>query len=53
MLDPLGIMNPDFVVDDHPHLVDIFGGCVVGPYRRVDPGDREMWRVVSAVESTT
>jgi hypothetical protein len=52
MLDPLGIsMAPEFVVDDHPDLVQIFGGCVVGPYRRVDPDDREMWRVTSAVAS--
>ena len=30
MLGPLGIpVRPDFVVDDHPHLVHAFGGCVV------------------------
>jgi len=53
MLDPLGIsMEPHFVVDDHPHLVDIFGGCVVGPYRCVDAGDREMWRVLDAVSAS-
>ena len=50
MLEPLGIaMEPHFVVDDHPHLVDIFGGCVVETYLRADPADREMWRVQDAV----
>ena len=34
MLAPLGIdVRPDFAVDDHPHLVHAFGGCVVAPYR--------------------
>ena len=54
MLEPLGIsMAPEFVVDDYPHLVEIFGGMVVDPYRRVDPSDREMWRVLSAIASRT
>ena len=52
MLAPLGIeAPPDFVVDDHPHLVHVFGGLVVTPYRRPDPGDTEMQRVVEAVRS--
>jgi hypothetical protein len=52
MLEPLGIsIEPHFVVDDHPHLVDVFGGCVVGTYMRADPADREMWRVQEAVAS--
>ncbi len=51
MLEPLGIpVRPDFVVDDHPHLVAIFGGCVVRPYRNHDPDDREMSRVIGEVE---
>jgi hypothetical protein len=54
MLEPLGItMRPEFVVDDYPHLVEIFGGLVVNPYRRADPGDREMWRVLRAITSSS
>ena len=50
MLEPLGISRaPDFVVDDHREPVEIFGGCLVEPYRRPDPEDREMWRVLRAV----
>lgn len=50
MLAPLGInVRPDFVVDDHPHLVHAFGGCVVAPYRRDDPADREMERVETVI----
>ncbi len=50
MLAPLGIpARPDFVVDDHPHLVQAFGGCVVARYARPDPADREMERVYDAI----
>ena len=49
MLAPLGIdVRPEFAVDDHPHLVHAFGGCVVtrylGPNKsqpRHDPRDAE------------
>jgi hypothetical protein len=51
MLAPLGIpIRPDFVVDDHPHLVEAFGGCVVRRYLRPDPADREMERVAAEIE---
>jgi len=51
MLAPLGIpVRPDFVVDDHPHLVHAFGGAVVAPYRTADPSDAEMARVLGEVE---
>ena len=51
MLAPLGIpVRPDFVVDDHPHLVHAFGGCVVPPYRTANAADTEMERVSHAVE---
>jgi hypothetical protein len=51
MLAPLGItVRPDFVVDDHPHLVAVFGGCVVTPYRSPDQHDREMTRVYEEIE---
>ena len=51
MLAPLGIpVRPDFVVDDHPHLVHAFGGWVVQRYLRADPADREMERVYTEVQ---
>ena len=51
MLEPLGIpVRPDFVVDDHPHLVHAFGGCVVNRYLSPNPADREMPRVYDAVQ---
>jgi hypothetical protein len=51
MLGPLGIpVRPDFVVDDHPHLVHAFGGCVVTPYRSANDADTEMDRVFREVE---
>lgn len=50
MLAPLGIpVRPDFVVDDHPHLVHAFGGCVVSRYLAADPADREMERVYAEI----
>lgn len=36
---------PDFVVDDYPGIVDVFGGVVVRPFWAVDPRDREIERV--------
>ncbi len=53
MLAPLGIpVRPDFVVDDHPHLVHAFGGCVVAAYRIANEGDTEMERVFHEVQRT-
>lgn len=50
MLEPLGIrVRPDYVVDDHPHLVTIFGGSTVAAYRRPNPADREMERVYQEI----
>jgi hypothetical protein len=52
MLAPLGInVRPDFVVDDHPHLVYAFGGCVVARYLKRNDDDREMERVLKEVEA--
>jgi phosphoglycolate phosphatase-like HAD superfamily hydrolase len=54
MLAPLGIpVRPDFVVDDHPHLVRAFGGCVVARYLVADPADREMERVYAEIARAT
>jgi hypothetical protein len=51
MLKPLGIECwPEFVVDDHPHLVHAFGGCVVRRYLMPDARDREMERVYQEVQ---
>jgi hypothetical protein len=51
MLAPLGIpVRPDFVVDDHPHLVHAFGGSVVAPYRSPNASDTEMDRVFREIE---
>jgi hypothetical protein len=50
MLDPLGVtVHPDFVVDDHPHPVAAFGGCVVSPYTGGGAPDGEMKRVLGEV----
>jgi hypothetical protein len=50
MLAPLGIpVRPDFVVDDHPHLVHAFGGLVVAPCWSAETADAEMERVHAAI----
>jgi hypothetical protein len=39
----LGVLvEPDFVVDDHKEVVDVFGGYNVRAYSGYDPSDREM-----------
>jgi hypothetical protein len=54
MLEPLGIhVWPEYVVDDHPHLVHIFGGCVVQRYLNADERDTEMERVYQDIEHAT
>jgi hypothetical protein len=50
MLAPLGIaVRPDYVVDDHPHLVHHFGGLVVSRYLKQDLADTEMERVYAEI----
>jgi phosphoglycolate phosphatase-like HAD superfamily hydrolase len=50
MLRPLGVtVRPDFVVDDHPHLVHTFGGCTVERYLTEDSTDDEMERVYGVI----
>ncbi len=52
MLAPLGIVvQPDYVVDDHPHLVAEFGGLVVSRFARYDVDDREMQRVYETISA--
>jgi hypothetical protein len=54
MLAPLGIpVRPEFVVDDHPHLVHAFGGIVVSRYLAADPSHLEMERVYQAIVKAT
>ena len=36
------LVQPDFVVDDHKAIVDVFGGFNVKAYSGFDPFDREM-----------
>lgn len=43
-------IRPDMVVDDDDFLVQKYSGVWVKPYRQVDPNDRELYRVVEAVE---
>ena len=51
MLEPLGItIHPDFVVDDHPDLVAVFGGSVVSRYTTEDEADEEMARVLDEIQ---
>jgi hypothetical protein len=38
----------DYAIDDHPDLVERYGGHVVTPFDG-DAGDRELWRVVEAL----
>lgn len=48
----LGItVQPDFVVDDYPEVVEAFGGVVVRPYLSSADGDSEMDRVYRVVAS--
>lgn len=46
-------VQPDFVVDDEPHIVERFGGYCVAPYLDDDPGDCAMLDVLSAVRALT
>ncbi|MBI2867515.1 MAG: hypothetical protein HYX97_04185 [Chloroflexi bacterium] len=49
-LTSLGITTtPDFVVDDHPGIVEAFSGYLVSPYYFTNPHDQEMLRVYEAV----
>ncbi|GBD10867.1 hypothetical protein HRbin23_00517 [bacterium HR23] len=43
-------IRPDMVVDDDEFLVQKYSGVWVRPYRQVDPHDRELYRVLEAVE---
>lgn len=52
MLAPLGITAvPDFVVDDHPHLIAVFGGMLVASFLQFEASDREMERVYDTISA--
>jgi hypothetical protein len=42
-------IQPDFVVDDYPEIVEAFGGILIKPYSRSQP-DTDLERVRSAIE---
>ena len=47
-------IDPDFVVDDHPQIVEALGGFQIEPaltYTVDDPNDREMWRAYDAIRA--
>lgn len=49
-LERLGVMLvPDFVVDDHAEIVNVFGGVAVKPYYRAAYGDDELQTVYDVI----
>jgi hypothetical protein len=49
-LDALGVTPvPDFVIDDHPEIVTVFGGVAVKPYYRAAYGDDELQTVYEVI----
>lgn len=52
-LEELGVpMRPDFVVDDHKEIVDVFGGEVIAPAQTPLDGDVEMLRIYARIRET-
>ena len=41
---------PDYVIDDHPEIVEVFGGTLVEPAGKAFFEDREMERVYAEVQ---
>jgi hypothetical protein len=44
-------VQPDFIVDDHQEIVQVFGGIVVRPYFYPDDRDQEMEAIYQAIHS--
>jgi len=42
-------VQPDFIVDDYPEIVEAFGGILIKPYSRAQP-DRDLERVYQAIK---
>ena len=43
-------VQPDFIVDDYPEIVEVFGGILVKPYIR-EQADSELERVHAAIRA--
>jgi hypothetical protein len=43
-------VQPDFIVDDYPEIVDAFGGILIKPYSRAQP-DSDLERVYAAIKA--
>ena len=51
---PLGVpVEPHFVIDDYPEVVDAFAGHAIRPDERRDPHDREMEVVYQKIVALT
>lgn len=44
-------VQPDFIIDDHQEIVQVFGGICVRPYFYPDDRDREMEAIYAAIRS--
>ena len=45
-------VQPDFIVDDYPEIVEAFGGVLIKPYIRAQP-DNDLERVYAAIQTAT
>jgi len=43
-------VQPDFIVDDYPEIVEAFGGIMIKPYIRAQP-DADLERVYAAIKA--
>ncbi len=43
-------VQPDFIVDDYPEIVDAFGGILIRPYSRAQ-ADTDLARVYAAIKA--
>ena len=41
-------IRPDFIVDDHPEIVEKLGGVIIRPPTWIIEKDKEMWRIYDA-----
>ncbi len=49
--DPACGVTPDIIVDDDWYLVEKYSGVCVAAYRRPDPEDRELFRILEVLET--
>ena len=45
-------IQPDFIVDDYPDIVEAFGGILIKPYARAQP-DTDLARVYAAIKAAS